>query len=50
MLKNCLVIDKIKFKNVDSIAVHFKWGFTWTFPRNQEITVKLKSELIFIEF
>ena len=25
-------------------------GFTWTFPRNQDVTVKLKSELIFITF
>ena len=27
-----------------------KWGFTRTFPRNQDVTVKLKSELIFIKF
>ena len=25
-------------------------GFTWTFPRNQDATVKLKSKLIFIKF
>ena len=25
-------------------------GFTWTFPRNQDAKVKLKSELIFIKF
>ena len=25
-------------------------GFTWTFPRNQDATVKLKSELISIKF
>ena len=25
-------------------------GFMWTFPRNQDATVKLKSELISIEF
>ena len=25
-------------------------GFTWTFPRNQDATVKLKSELISIQF
>ena len=28
----------------------FEWGFTWTFPRNQDATVKLKSELISIKF
>ena len=27
-----------------------KMGFTWTFPRNQDATVKLKSELISIKF
>ena len=27
-----------------------KKGFTRTFPRNQDVTVKLKSELIFIKF
>jgi hypothetical protein len=27
-----------------------KYGFTRTFPRNQEVTVKLRSELIFIKF
>ena len=25
-------------------------GFTWTFPRNQDATVKLESELISIKF
>ena len=25
-------------------------GFTWTFPRNQDATVKLKCELILIKF
>ena len=25
-------------------------GFTWTFPRNQDATVKLKSELISIKY
>ena len=24
-----------------------EWGFTYTFPRNQDVTVKLKSELFF---
>ena len=28
----------------------FKWGFTRIFPWNQDITVKFKSELIFINF
>ena len=28
----------------------FKWGFTWTFPGNQDATVKLKSGLILIKF
>ena len=28
----------------------WKWGFTWTFPENQDVTVKFKSELIFINF
>ena len=28
----------------------FEWGFMRTFPRNQDVTVKLKSELIFIKF
>ena len=27
-----------------------KYGFTWTSPRNQDVTVKAKSELIFIKF
>ena len=27
-----------------------KWGFMWTFPGNQDATLKLKSELIFIKF
>ena len=25
-------------------------GFTWTFPRNQDATVKLKSEFVSIKF
>ena len=25
-------------------------GFTWTFPRNQDATVKLKSDLISMKF
>ena len=25
-------------------------GFTWTFPRNEDATVKLKSELVSIKF
>ena len=28
----------------------FKWIFTRTFPRNQDVTLKLKSEVIFIQF
>ena len=28
----------------------FEWSFTRTFPRNQDATVKLKSELISIKF
>ena len=31
-------------------ALFFEWGFTRTFPRNQDATVKLKSELISIKF
>ena len=31
-------------------ALCVEMGFTWTFPRNQDATVKLKSELIFIKF
>ena len=27
-----------------------KWGLKSTFPRNQDVTVKLKSELIFAKF
>jgi hypothetical protein len=27
-----------------------KYGFTWTFSRNQDVTVKLNSELVFIKF
>ena len=31
-------------------ALCIEMGFTWTFPRNQDATVKLKSELISIKF
>ena len=31
-------------------ALCVEMGFTWTFPRNQDVTVKLKSELISIKF
>ena len=31
-------------------ALCVEMGFTWTFPRNQDGTVKLKSELICIKF
>ena len=31
-------------------ALCVEMGFTWTFPRNQEGTVKLKSEIICIKF
>ena len=31
-------------------ALCVKMDFTWTFPRNQDATVKLKSELISIKF
>ena len=31
-------------------ALCVEMGFMWTFPRNQDATVKLKSELIFIKF
>ena len=31
-------------------ALCVEMGFTWTFPRNQDATVKLKSELISIKF
>ena len=31
-------------------ALCVEMGFTWTFPRNQDDTVKLKSELISIKF
>ena len=31
-------------------ALCVEMGFMWTFPRNQDVTVKLKSELISIKF
>ena len=31
-------------------ALSVEMGFTWTFPRNQDATVKLKPELISIKF
>ena len=31
-------------------ALCFEWGFTRTFPRNQDASVKLKSELISRKF
>ena len=31
-------------------ALCVEMGFMWTFPRNQDATVKLKSELIFRKF
>ena len=31
-------------------ALCVEMGFTWTFPRNQDAIVKLKSELISIKF
>ena len=34
----------------DKRALCVEMGFTWTFPRNQDATVKLKSELISIKF
>ena len=37
-------------KTGDPPALCFEWGFTRTFPRNQDATVKLKSELISIKF
>ena len=30
-------------------ALCVEMGFTWTFPKNQDATVKLKSELISIK-
>ena len=37
-------------KNLGGGALCVEMGFTWTFPRNQDATVKLKSELISIKF
>jgi hypothetical protein len=31
-------------------ALCVEMGFTWTFPRNQDTTMKLKSDLISIKF
>ena len=31
-------------------ALCVEMGFTWTFPRNQDAIVKLKTELISIKF
>ena len=31
-------------------ALCVEMGFAWTFPKNQDATVKLKSEFIFIKF
>ena len=37
-------------KTVHAGALCVEMGFTWTFPRNQDAKVKLKSELISIKF
>ena len=37
------------FKNFFRGALCVEMGFTWTFSRNQDAKVKLKSELIFIK-
>ena len=50
-------IDKIRAKPFDRNGgrkgggtLCVEMGFTWTFSRNQDATVKLKSELISIKF
>ena len=52
-----LVLVKIEGHMPPPFAPHpththciLKQGFTWTFPRNQDVTVKLKFELIFMKF
>ena len=39
-----------KFEGEHAPPLCFQWGFTRTCPRNQDATVKLKSELISIKF
>ena len=41
---------KIDLNTQGGGALCVEMGFTWTFPRNQDATVKLKSELISIKF
>ena len=31
-------------------ALCFEWGFTWTFPGNQDVAVKKKFEVIYVKF
>ena len=38
------------FSLFDHGALCVEMGFTWTIPRNQDATVKLKTELISIKF
>ena len=40
----------INGQNKGGGALCVEMGFTWTFPRNKDATVKLKFELIFIKF
>ena len=40
----------MEFQRCSYGALCVEMGFMWTFPRNQDATVKLKSELISIKF
>ena len=43
---SCILVSHFFFRG----ALCFEWGFTQTFPRNKDATVKLKSELISSKF
>ena len=50
-LEGLALIEVIYYNSFASIfPTVFKEGFTRTFPRNQDVIVKLKSELSFIKF
>ena len=42
--------ERLKSGGGGTVNCVLKWGFMQTFPRNQDVTVKLKSELVFIKF
>ena len=48
--KSLRAIHKRRLSRGGGRALCVEMGFTWTFPRNQDATVKSKSELISIKF